>query len=139
MAGLASAIAWFVVGIAIAARSVLVAGADPAGWSSAAVAAPLVVGWIGMAIVASATHLLPAVGPGDQAAHARQRRVLGRYGAARLVAFNAGVALLTVGLPLDDPTIGGAGLALVAIGLGATVGLLGVAIAIGTTSRRVPG
>lgn len=139
MGGLASAIGWFAVGMAIAAGSVLVAGADPAGWSAAAAAAPLVVGWAGLAIVASATHLLPAVGPGDQAAHARQRRLLGRVAAGRLVAMNAGIAVLTVGLPLGDPTLTAIGVALVGLGFGATIVLLGVAIAIGGAARTPTG
>ncbi len=95
-----SAIAWFQVGIAIAVGRLVVFGATPASWSIDAVIAPLAVGWVGSAILASATHLVPAVGPGDQAAHARQRRTLGRLSVARLIAANVGTLALAIGLPL---------------------------------------
>jgi hypothetical protein len=51
------------VGMTILASRAIVAGADAAGWSLEPVVGPLVVGWVGLAIVASATHLVPAVGP----------------------------------------------------------------------------
>jgi len=43
------------------------------------------------------SQLVPAIGPGDMAAHARQRTGLGRAAAGRLVALNLGVALVTLG------------------------------------------
>ncbi|HEX2755391.1 MAG TPA: hypothetical protein VHM48_08010, partial [Candidatus Limnocylindrales bacterium] len=61
MGALVAAITWFVVGIAIAVGRVLVAGASPAAFSIETVGAPLVAGWMGLAILGSATHLLPAV------------------------------------------------------------------------------
>ena len=106
MTGLASAMAWFEVGIAIAAGRVLAWGADPAGWSVEVVVGPLIVGWAGLAVLASATHLLPAIGPGDPLTHGRQRTLLGRAATARLVALDVGVAALTVGVPLGvDPLV----------------------------------
>lgn len=134
--GLISAIIWFEVGMAVAAGRVLAFGADPASWSVEAVAGPLVVGWIGLAIVASATHLLPAVGPGDPAVHARQRQLLGRAATVRLAVVNGGVAALAIGLPLELGTLLTAGAALTALGLGTTAVLLGTAVRMGV--RRPP-
>ena len=134
--GLISAIIWFEVGMAVAAGRVLAFGADPASWSVEAVAGPLVVGWIGLAIVASATHLLPAVGPGNPAVHARQRQLLGRAATVRLAVVNGGVAALAIGLPLELGTLLTAGAALTALGLGTTAVLLGTAVRMGV--RRPP-
>lgn len=97
---LISAIAWFQVGIAIAVGRLVVFGATPVSWSIDAVIAPLAVGWAGLAILASATHLVPAVGPGNQVAHARQRQILGRFSEVRLIAANVGTAALAIGVPL---------------------------------------
>ena len=129
--GLVSAIAWFEIGIAIAAGRVLVFGADPAGWSVEAVAGPLVGGWIALTIVASATHLIPAIGPGDPTAHGRQRHVLGRASNLRLAVINFGVAFLSVGLLIGIGALTAAGIVGVALGLGATAVLLSAAIRIG--------
>jgi hypothetical protein len=134
--GLVSAIVWLEVGIAVAAGRVVALGADPAGWSVDAVAGPLIVGWVGLAIVASATHLLPAIGPGDPASHARQRRLLGWAATVRLVVLNLGVGALAIGLPLGlDPMVMG-GAALDAFGLGMSAVLLGAAVRMGV--RRLP-
>ena len=71
---------------------------------------PLVLGWVGLTVLASATHLVPAIGPGDPAAHARQRTTLGRWSTVRLVAANAGVGLLALGLlPLGSTYAAGPG------------------------------
>jgi nitrite reductase (NO-forming) len=129
--GLVSAMAWFGVGIAVAAGRVLVLGSAPTAWSIDAVMGPLVVGWIGLAVLASASHLLPAVGPGDMAAHARQRVILGRWSIGRLAVANVGVAFLSVGLPLDQDVLVVAGTMLVAASLMATGLLLVVALQVG--------
>ncbi len=129
--GLVSTIAWFEIGIGLAAGRVLMFGAQPAAWLVSAVAGPLVIGWVGLAIVASATHLLPAVGPGDPVVHGRQRRRLGRVAAVRLALLNLGVAALAVGLPLGLESLVGVGAALEALGLGATAILLGSAVWMG--------
>jgi nitrite reductase (NO-forming) len=129
--GLVSAIAWFEVGIAIAAGRVLAFGANPAGWSVDAVTGPLIVGWIGLAIVASATHLIPAIGPGNPDTHARQRHLLGRAAIVRLTVADVGIAVLSVGLTFGSGPLTQAGIILVIIGLGATVVLLGAAVQIG--------
>jgi hypothetical protein len=59
---------------------------------------PIVFGWIGLAIVASGSHLVPAIGPGDPPAHARQRATLGRAASLRLGLIDMGVAATSVGL-----------------------------------------
>jgi hypothetical protein len=110
---------------------VLAFGADPLGWSIDAVAGPLVVGWIGLTIVAAATHLLPAVGPGDAAVHARQRQLLGRVATARLAVLDGGVAALAIGLPLGWTSLVMGGAFLAALGLGAAVALLAAAVMVG--------
>jgi nitrite reductase (NO-forming) len=136
MGGLVSAIAWFEAGILLAAVRVLVFGADPAGWSVEVLAGPLVIGWVGLAIVSSATHLLPAVGPGDPISHARQRRLLGRAVTFRLVALDVGILALAVGLPLGLVALGAVGAVLVALGLGVSAVLLGTAVTMGVRRGR---
>jgi hypothetical protein len=132
---LVAAIAWFEVGSAIAIGRVLAFGASPDAWSISAVGVPLIAGWIGLAIIGSATHLLPAVGPGDAAAHARQRRLLGRVAVPRLVIVNVGVACLSAGWPLAIETLVPFGSAMLAIGLGSTAALLVIAAGIGIDRR----
>jgi hypothetical protein len=129
--GLASAIVWFEIGIAIAVGRILAFGADPAGWSIDVVAGPLVGGWITCTIVASATHLIPAIGPGDPVTHGRQRHLLGRTANPRLAVINLGVALLSIGLAFGNGSVTQLGILGVAIGLGATTVLIGGAIRIG--------
>ncbi len=128
--GLVSAIAWFEIGIAIAASRVVVLGTDPAAWSLEAVVAPLVAGWVGLAILASATHLLPAVGPGDLASHARQRSLLGRQSLLRLGLADVGVAALAAGLPFGVEPLVVLGAVLLAVALAWTLGLLVSAIVV---------
>jgi len=129
--GLVAAIVWFEIGIAIAAGRVLEFGADSAGWSVEVVAGPLIGGWIGLTIVASATHLIPAIGPGDPMAHGRQRHLLGRVANLRLAVSNLGVTLLSIGLVFGNGSVTQVGILGVAIVLGATACLIGAAIRIG--------
>jgi hypothetical protein len=133
---LIGAIAWFEIGMAIALGRVLVSGAAPAAWSIEAVGAPLVAGWMGLAVLGSATHLLPAVGPGDQAAHARQRRLLGRFAAVRLAVANAGIAGLAIGWPLHAEALIVGGAILLACGLASTGALIVAAVALGVGGSR---
>ncbi len=126
-----SAITWFDVGIAIAIGRLVMFGATPVSWSIDAVIAPLAAGWVGLAILASATHLVPAVGPGDQVAHARQRRMLGQFANARLIAANVGTACLAIGLPLRLDGVGTAGALFVAATLAGTGALVIAAISTG--------
>lgn len=136
MGGLVGAIAWFEIGMAIAAGRVLALGADPAAWSIDLVAGPLVAGWMSQAVVASATHLVPAVGPGTPVEHAAQRRVLGRDAELRLVGINGGAAALVLGLPLGLWPLQAAAIPLLGLGLGATAILIALAVRAGLGSAR---
>lgn len=133
--GLVSAIVWLELGLAVAAGRLLAYGAEPAGWKVETIAGPLIVGWVGLAIIASATHLLPAIGPGDPTTHARQRRRLGRWAVIRLVLLNAGILALALGLPLGSAPLVSLGAALTAIGFGITAGLLATAAGMGARRR----
>lgn len=135
MVGLVSAMAWFEVGIVILAGRVLVFGAAPEGWSLEAVAGPLVAGWVGLAVLASATHLLPAVGPGDQMAHRRQRGLLGQGAVVRLASLELGVAALSVGIPLGIPLLALGGGILAGAPLIATAALLVRAVTLGARAQ----
>ncbi len=139
MGGLVSAIAWFELGVLLAAGRLIVAGADPAAATVSVLLAPMVPGWLGLAVLASATHLVPAIGPGDPAAHARGRRILGRLGGTRLVAADVGIAALALGLPGDAPAAIATGLLLTGLSLGATALLLVVAVIDGLRSARATG
>jgi len=115
-AGLVAGVAWYVVGLSLATGrlAAFAVGAAPDGWSTPLVAAPLAVGWVVQVLIASWTHLLPSIGPGDPPAHARQRAVLGRWAVPRLVALNAGTALLAIGWPIGATQLAGVGVGLVA-------------------------
>ncbi len=133
--GLASAIAWFVVGMAILAGRAWLYGVAPSGWSIQPVMAPLIGGWIGLAILSAATHLLPAIGPGDQRAHARQRELLGTAAVARLALLNFGVATLMTGEALGLPAAHSAGVVSLGLGFATTAGLLVWAAWVGVRRR----
>jgi nitrite reductase (NO-forming) len=94
---LVAAIAWFAVGLALAAARALWAGAAPIAWSTELIVAPLAVGWVVQVIVGAWSHLVPAIGPRGPDGHAARRRILGYAAVPRLVALNAGVALVALG------------------------------------------
>ena len=120
--------AWFGLGLAVAAARVLVLGAQPAAWSLTILLGPLVIGGVIQILIGAMTHLLPAIGPGDPVRHAAQRRLLGLGAMIRLVALNAGAALVTIGFgPAADAGVGVPGSTLVGFGLGSA------AVAVGTT------
>jgi hypothetical protein len=123
--------AWFALAIALAGGRFIVGGADPAAWDVGAVAAALGVGWIAQVLVGSWSHLLPAIGPGDPVAHARQREILGRAATGRVVALNAGVALATVGALSTASSVGVAGLVVCGVTLAASLIAFGAAARIG--------
>ena len=135
--GLTSAVAWYVVGVAVAGGLILVDGADPVGWRIDLVAVPLVGGWVALAVVASASHLLPSVGPGDQAAHARQRTVLGRAGSARLIALDLGLLAWFAGVIAGAGPLLTAGAIVTGAGFAGTLALLARAIFVGARSNRL--
>ena len=118
---------WLLVAAVTAGARVLVSGADPAGWRLPELLVPLVVGMVAQVLVGSLSFLVPAVGAGSPDRHARQRAILGRAAAARLIALNAGVALLSAWAWFEEPA-GLAGSALIgagtALALGALVGTL---------------
>lgn len=87
---------WLVVAAAAAAAHIVTLGIDPAGWRVSELLAPLVVGVVAQVLLGALSFLVPAVTSGPPERHARQRRRLGRLAPARLIALNAGVALLTV-------------------------------------------
>lgn len=126
---LTAAVGWFGVGSLILATGVVLNGAGPAGWSLPRVAGPIVIGWALQALVGSWSHLVPSVGPGDPARHAAQRRELGRWATARLVAWNLGAGLVAAGAFGAD-SLGIAGVAMVGTVLIASVALLGRALVV---------
>ncbi|MFV2062423.1 MAG: hypothetical protein ACC726_02775 [Chloroflexota bacterium] len=136
MGGLVAAIAWFELGMLLAAGRVMIEGADPAAAAIDLLIGPLVMGWMGLAILASATHLVPAVGPGDRHAHARQRHILGRGAAVRLVGANIGIGAVALGLPWGLHLLVAAGMVAVAVALGATALLIGAAVTVGLRDVR---
>jgi hypothetical protein len=139
MGGLISAMAWFEVGISMAVVRLLIDGAHPAAVSVDVLAGPLVVGWIGLAVLASATHLVPAIGPGDPHEHARQRQRLGRLAWPRLLAANTGVAALTYALTIASGAMPTVALVLLAGTLGVTATLLVSAVLSGIRNARSAG
>lgn len=117
---------WFGAAMLLGAGRLLWFGADPQGWSIATLAAPLGIGWILQVVLGSMAHLLPAIGPGDQAVHRTQRRRLGIAATARLLALNLGVAGLWAGNLADSPDVQLAGALSVA---GAVLGSVTVSVA----------
>ena len=141
MAGwsLAAAPVWFLVAAGIAAGRVLALGASLAAWSLELLAAPLVVGWLVQVLIGSWTHLVPAIGPGDQARHAAERAILGRLASARVVLLNGGVALLVAGGMSGVPALFVAGAAgcLTAVAVALAV-LVGAALLTGRAPQAIP-
>ena len=121
---LVTAPCWLLVTLAVAAGRVLWLGPIPGAWDVRILAIPLVAGWIGQVLVASWTHLLPAIGPGDQARHAVQRRWLGRSATARWLAWNAGVGLWEAGVLAGSDVLGVAGGVALGAALLAALGLV---------------
>jgi hypothetical protein len=83
-------------------------------------------------LIGSWSHLLPAIGPGDPPAHARQRAVLGSGATARLIAMDGGVAAATVGLVAGLPALVPLGLGLAAVSVVAALAVFVAAAVIGT-------
>jgi len=132
--GLLAGVGWFVMGVGAAAWLVLAHGVSFDAWSTVVVGAPLVLGWVAQVLMASWTHLLPSIGPGGPVDHAHQRAILGRVSGLRLLALNAGVALLAVGWPLGIGDMATSGAALVAVALLVTVVLTVLALRVPRTA-----
>ena len=139
MGGLISAMGWFGLSMVLAAGRVLLDGIAPAGTSNEALVTPFVAGWMGLAVLASATHLVPSIGPGGPHAHGRQRVLLGRGGRARLLAADAGIGALALGHPMAVEPLTVAGLALLLAALGSTTALIGLAVISGLSDARRSG
>lgn len=121
---LAAAPAWLLAAVAVAAGRLLWLGADPASWSLALIAAPLALGFVVQIVLGSWSHLVPAIGPGDMAGHARQRAALGQMAAARVVALNVGVGLTWLAATGEAALATAVGLVLVVTSVAGTLLLL---------------
>ena len=123
---------WFLVAVGLASGRILWLGALPSAWVIELVATPLVVGWLVQVLIGSWSHLVPSIGPGDQATHARQRVILGRWSSGRFLLLNGGVALLASGVIADT-------LPLVIVGAVASVASVAIAVVllvVAVTQRR---
>jgi nitrite reductase (NO-forming) len=120
---------WLLVASVAAGARVLTAGADPAGWRLSALLVPLVLGMVAQVLVGALCFLVPAVGAGSPERHARQRGILGRAAPARLVALNAGVALLSAWTWFGAPA-GLAGAAILGVGLALALGAMVATLAL---------
>ena len=105
MAGMA----WLVVAVGTALIGLMRDGVAVPGWSIGLLAVPVIGGWALQELVGAWGHLLPAVGPGDMAAKARQRDLLSRRGGVRVIGWNAGLLVLWVGCGLGVPVLIAAG------------------------------
>jgi hypothetical protein len=127
---LLAAPAWLLLAVAIGAGRIVWLGPTPAAWSVGLIAIPLVAGGIGQVLVGSWTHLVPAIGPGDQRAHAVQRRWLGKAALPRVLAWNTGVILATTGTLARADALVAAGGVLLGGALLAGLVLLGASVAL---------
>ena len=128
---LVAAPAWLLVAVTIAAGRVLWLGAVPAAWSLNGLVAPLIIGWVVQVLIGAWSHLLPAIGPGDMAAHARQRTLLARAAVPRLVALNVGVLMVVLSEPLGSSVADLLGILLVAAAIVASLVSFVMALTIG--------
>jgi len=133
---LLAAPAWLLVAVFIGAGRILWLGATPEAWSVGLFAVPLVAGGIGQVLVGSWTHIVAAIGPGGQAAHAVQRRWLGRAVMPRLLAWNAGTFLATAGALIGADTLATAGAALLGSSLLVALFLLAVSVTVSPWRAR---
>jgi nitrite reductase (NO-forming) len=133
---LALAPVWLLVGIVIAGGPLVLRGADPGAWSVAGVAPALALGWVAQVLVGAWSHLLPAIGPGDPVAHARQRAILGRAATRRVVGLNAGAALVTAGVLGDASPLVISGVLAAGASLIAAIVAFGAAARIGSVAGR---
>lgn len=127
--------AWFVVSVAAMLVGLLRDGVVVPGWTLGALAVPLIGGWALQELVGASGHLLPAVGPGDMAAKARQRLMVSRWGLARVTAWNVGLALLWPGVAFGIPALVSAGAVLFGAAAASALVLLVGALAVGLRRR----
>jgi hypothetical protein len=134
---LVAAPGWLLVTLAIGGGRILTLGATPEAWDVRLLAVPVVAGWIGQVLVGSWTHLVPAIGPGDQPRHAVQRQWLGRAATSRWLLWNGGVALATAGLLVQADLLVAAGGIAIGISLASALALLAAAM-VSLRMRRAP-
>ena len=134
---LVAAPGWLVMTVVIAAGRVLWLGPTAEAWDIRLLVVPLVAGWIGQVLVGAWTHLVPAIGPGDQARHAVQRQWLGRAATSRWLLWNGGVVLGTAGLLVGANLLAALGGVALAVALGTALGLLAALAVAGHPSRSV--
>ncbi|MGZ8438597.1 MAG: hypothetical protein ACXWXR_08665 [Candidatus Limnocylindrales bacterium] len=134
---LVTAPGWLVVTVVIAAGRVLWLGPTAEAWDIRLPAVPLVAGWIGQVLVGAWTHLVPAIGPGDQARHALQRQWLGHAATSRWLAWNGGVVLAMAGLLADADLLTALGGVALAVALATALGLLAASAVAGRPRRSV--
>ncbi len=132
---LVTAPGWLLVTLAIGAGRVLWLGPAAEAWDVRLLVVPLVAGWIGQVLVGSWTQLVPAIGPGNQARHAAQRRWLGRAATSRWLLWNGGVALGTAGVLAGADVLGILGGVAFAIALAGALGLLAGSMIAGRSPR----
>jgi nitrite reductase (NO-forming) len=135
---LAAGACWYAVGIASVVIRALVDGAAPAGWAIEVVAAPLVVGFVVQVLVGSWTHLVPAVGTGDQRVHLRQRSILAEGSIPRFIALNVGVVAMALGLPFGVSVFVVVGALVAAAALIAALTLLARAVLVRADAATEP-
>jgi hypothetical protein len=128
--------AWLLVAIAIGAGRIVWLGTSPAAWSVGLIAVPLIAGGIGQVLVGSWTHVVPAIGPGDQRTHAVQRRWLGQAALSRWLAWNVGVVLATAGVIAGSDLLAAAGGLMVGGALSAGLVLLVVSVTLSPWRAR---
>lgn len=121
---------WLLVAVGIGAGRILWFGATPGAWSVDVIAIPLVAGGIGQVLVGAWTHLIPAIGPGDQGSHAVQRRWLGQAATTRWLGWNAGTSMATIGVLAGSEVLVATGGALLGAALVAGLVLLGASLVV---------
>ncbi|MEZ0241545.1 MAG: hypothetical protein ACAH65_12185 [Chloroflexota bacterium] len=118
---------WFLAGMVVMGGRVIWLGADPLAWSVGSVAIPFVIGWVLQVLVGSWSHLIPALGPGDPAARATRRRLLGQGATVRFGGLNVGILLAWIGVAVDAPMLLGVGALAIGLALAGGVGLAATA------------
>ncbi|HEX7949380.1 MAG TPA: hypothetical protein VF494_03445 [Candidatus Limnocylindrales bacterium] len=125
---LLAAPAWLLVATLVAGAEVLRGGAGPGGWVLTPLLGPMVAGFVVQVLLGALSFLVPAVSRTTPGRHAAMRHSLGRQATLRLVAWNGGVTVLSLGLGLDAWVIAAAGVAALVTTIGATVILLGLSL-----------
>ena len=120
--------AWLLVATLVAGGEVLRAGAAPSGWALTPLLGPMVAGFAVQILLGALTFLVPAVSTTTPQRHAAMRHSLGRQATLRLVTWNGGVAVLSLGVGLDAWVVAAAGAAVLVTTLGATLVLLGLSL-----------